>query len=114
MKLSRALWIVPVSVAAAIVAKRRRGGGGGKVQVPWFIGLFLLASVAGSYVPAVAAAGPTLQHLATVGLTLTLFLIGGGMSLVMLREVGWRPLAQGVILWVFISVGSLGVIRWIG
>ncbi len=114
VKLSRALWIVPVSVAAAMAAKRRRGGGGGKVQVPWFIGLFLLASVAGSSLPAVAAAGPTLQHVATVGLTLTLFLIGGGMSLAMLREVGWRPLAQGVILWVFISVGSLGVIRWIG
>ena len=113
VKLSRALWIVPVSVAAGMAAKRRRGGGG-KLQVPWFIGLFLLASVAGSYLPAVAAAGPTLQHVATVGLTLTLFLIGGGMSLMMLREVGWRPLAQGVILWVFISVGSLGVIRWIG
>jgi len=134
VKLSRALWIVPLSLAAALAFRRRSPGqapvrvGGladttvgfdprqtpprdlGKVQVPWFIGLFLLASVARSFVPGVAGAAPTLSRLATVGLTLTLFLIGAGISRETIRAVGWRPMAQGVALWLAISAGSLLVI----
>lgn len=127
VKLSRALWIVPVAFGAALFfrAPRPQGATGdtigfdpaqtpvtarGRVQIPWFIGLFLLASVARSVVPGVAAAAPLLAHLATAGLTLTLFLIGAGISSKTLRSVGWRPLAQGLLLWTVISVGSLLVI----
>lgn len=63
-----------------------------------------------SYVPGVKAAAPILSHTATVGLSLTLFLIGAGLSASTLRRVGWRPLLQGVLLWVFISMASLGII----
>ena len=78
--------------------------------MPWFIGLFLLASVARTLLPGVAALAPRLSHLATVGLTLTLFLIGAGLSKSVLRAVGWKPMAQGVALWLFVSVASLLVI----
>ena len=81
-----------------------------KIAVPWFVGFFLLASVLRSYVPGVVRAAPALSQAATVGLTLTLFLIGAGLSAQTLRRVGWRPLLQGVILWVFISVASLGIV----
>ena len=57
-----------------------------------------------------AAAAPALSHAATVGLTLTLFLIGAGLSAKTLRQVGWRPLLQGALLWVFISAASLGIV----
>ncbi len=69
-----------------------------KVAVPWFVGFFLLASVLRSYVPGVAhAAPPVLSHAATLGLTLTLFLIGAGLSMPgRCAQVGWRPLLQGV------------------
>ena len=134
VKLSRALWIVPVAIAAALAFRRRspetapaRAGGladttvgfdpnqtplkaQGKLQVPWFIGLFLLASVARSFVPGVAGASPALSHIATVGLTLTLFLIGAGISQKTLKMVGWKPMAQGILLWLAISAGSLLVI----
>ena len=118
VKLSRALWIVPVSLAAALAFRRDPapvGNGGppvaqGRLQVPWFIGLFLLASVARSFVPGVAGAAPLLSHLATVGLTLTLFLIGAGLSRETLKAVGWKPMAQGILLWLAISAGSLLVI----
>lgn len=134
VKLSRALWIVPVAIAAAMAFRRRalnpvsaKAGGlanttvgfdpnqtplgaQGKLQVPWFIGLFLLASLARSFVPGVANAAPLLSHLATVGLTLTLFLIGAGISRRTLQTVGWKPMAQGILLWLAISVGSLCVI----
>ena len=112
VKLSRALWIVPVSLIAALTFRRSRGPEQttGKLQIPWFIGLFLLASVACTLLTRVAAAAPSLTHLATVGLTLTLFLIGAGLSREMLRAVGWKPLAQGVALWLAISAGSLWLI----
>ncbi len=121
VKLSRALWTIPVAFGAAYAfrpqSKEAVGGdnnatptGKPKVNVPWFVGFFLLASVLRSYVPGVATAAPILSHAATVGLTLTLFLIGAGLSAKTLRSVGWRPLLQGVLLWVFISVASLGII----
>jgi uncharacterized integral membrane protein (TIGR00698 family) len=114
VKLSRALWIIPVSLGAAAFFRARKAHRQNathpKVQVPWFIGFFLLASVARSFVPGVAASAPALGHAATTGLTLTLFLIGAGLSAKTLRTVGWRPFLQGVLLWLFISVVSLVVI----
>ncbi len=121
VKLSRALWIIPVAFGAAYAFRPGKAAVTAgtaealpaekpKVKVPWFVGFFLLASVLRSYVPGVAAAAPALSHTATVGLTLTLFLIGAGLSARTLRTVGWRPLLQGVLLWVFISVASLGII----
>ncbi len=120
VKLSRALWIIPVAFGAAYAFRPGKHVAASihdlvpaekpKIKVPWFVGLFLLASVLRSYVPGVAAAAPGLSHMATVGLTLTLFLIGAGLSARTLRTVGWRPLLQGVLLWLFISVASLGII----
>lgn len=120
VKLSRALWIIPVAFGAAYAFRPGNAAAGAgddamaaekpRVKVPWFVGFFLLASVLRSYVPGVTAAAPALSHAATVGLTLTLFLIGGGLSARTLRSVGWRPMLQGVLLWVFISVASLGII----
>jgi len=111
-KLSRALWIIPVSLAAAVAFRRNAAPGQapGKIQIPWFIGLFVLASVARTFLSPVAALAPTVTHGATVGLTVTLFLIGAGLSRPMLRSVGWKPLAQGVLLWLSISAGSLWVV----
>ena len=116
VKLSRALWIIPVSLAAAAMFRTRKTDRQSltqqksKLQVPWFIGFFLLASVARSFVPGMAGIAPALGHVATTGLTLTLFLIGAGLSAKTLRAVGWRPFLQAVLLWLFISVVSLAVI----
>jgi uncharacterized integral membrane protein (TIGR00698 family) len=113
VKLSRALWIVPVSVVAAIAFRDRNAAAGTvrpTLQVPWFIAFFLLASVLRSVVPAIATAAPHITHLATMGLTLTLFLIGASLSRATLRSVGWRPMVQGVVLWLFIGTASLLVI----
>jgi uncharacterized membrane protein YadS len=50
-----------------------------------------------------------------IGLTVTLYLIGTGLSMRVLREVGIRPLLQGVLLWVLVAVGPLTLIHagWI-
>ncbi|MEH2336053.1 YeiH family protein [Nostoc sp.] len=114
VKLSRALWIVPISAAASYIFQRQQANSGEsaihKPQVPWFIGLFILASVVRTFIPEVAAWSPVVTHVSEAGLTLTLFLIGAGLSQRMLKAVGWKPMLQGVVLWIFISATSLGVI----
>jgi uncharacterized integral membrane protein (TIGR00698 family) len=110
VKLARALWIVPLSVATAVVR-----GAKAKIQWPWFIGLFCLAAVCNTYLPGGAHAYSLAVKVAKVGLTATLFLIGSGISVATIKRVGHRPLLQGIILWLLVSVGSLYLIRigWI-
>jgi uncharacterized integral membrane protein (TIGR00698 family) len=110
VKLARALWIVPLSVATAIVR-----GAKAKIQWPWFIGLFCLAAVCNTYVPAGAHAYSIAVKVAKIGLTVTLFLIGSGISMETIKRVGPRPLLQGIILWLLVLTGSLWLIRmgWI-
>src|SRR5271154_2857243 len=94
VKLARALWIVPVALATAVVK-----GAKAKIQWPWFIAFFCLAAVCNTYLPAGAHAYGLLTKLAKIGLTVTLYLIGSGISIATLKEVGHRPLLQGVTLW---------------
>jgi uncharacterized integral membrane protein (TIGR00698 family) len=105
VKLARALWIVPLSVGTAIARKSKA-----RIQWPWFILLFCLAAVANTYLHVFQPAYPTLKHLGIIGLTVTLYLIGTGLSMKTLRQVGVRPLLQGVLLWVVVGVGSLSLI----
>ncbi len=114
VKLSRALWIVPISLFFAFLFQRQQTATRRtKIQIPWFIGLFLLASLMRTFVPDVANWSPVLTQFSEVGLKLTLFLIGTGLSLQALKAVGWRPIAQGMVLWVVISISSLGMILWL-
>jgi uncharacterized integral membrane protein (TIGR00698 family) len=110
VKLARALWIVPLALATAYATKSKA-----RVQWPWFILLFCMAAVANTYFSAFGPGYRVFRHLGTIGLTVTLYLIGTGLSMKTLRQVGARPLLQGVLLWVFVAVGSLALIRggWI-
>ena len=103
VKLARALWIIPVAFGATFIFKSPHS----KVSIPYFIGLFVIAMIANTYVPFVQSIAPYIVSVAKVGLTLTLFLIGSGLSFKLLKKVGVRPLVQGVILWVTISCVAL-------
>jgi uncharacterized integral membrane protein (TIGR00698 family) len=107
VKLARALWIVPLSVATAVVKRTKA-----RIQWPWFILFFCLAAVANTYLPALAPAFPVLSKLGKLGLTATLFLIGTGLSKKTLQQVGVRPLVQGIALWAVVALSSLALIRW--
>jgi uncharacterized integral membrane protein (TIGR00698 family) len=123
VKLARALWIIPVSLLAAFAFRGRQGkatqaaagatngaiAGAArkpKIKVPWFIGLFIVAILLNTWVPL-----PAMSHLfvgaAHAGLTLTLFLIGSGLSQQVLKSTGVRPLLQGVLVWMLIAGGTL-------
>src|ERR1017187_1635380 len=110
VKLARALWIVPISVGTAMANKNKA-----RIRWPWFILFFCLAAVFNTYVPFFQSSYPVLKHLGVIGLTVTLYLIGTGLSMKTLGEVGVQPLLQGILLWVFVAVGSLTLIRggWI-
>ena len=98
-----------VAVAAVLVRKQDS-----KATVPWFIFLFVVASVLRSFVPAGAAIYPALVLAAKAGLAVTLFLIGAGLSQENLQSVGWRPFALGIALWIVVSVVSLWVVQHYG
>jgi uncharacterized integral membrane protein (TIGR00698 family) len=107
IKLTRALWIVPVAVALALLKK-----GKARIKWPWFILLFCMAAIAGTYLPAFASVYPKLNALGKAGLTVTLYLIGTGISRSTLKQVGVRPLLQGILLWAIVATLSLLLIRF--
>ncbi len=116
IKLERALWIIPISLATAYFQKST-----GKIKIPWFIFYFMLAILISTYLPRYLPflnnklGGSTLFEYAFMfgrkGLVITLFLIGSGLSLKTIRQVGWRPILQGVLLWAIIGSISLIVIK---
>jgi uncharacterized integral membrane protein (TIGR00698 family) len=103
VKLTRALWIVPVTLVTAFLFKRKSA----KLTIPWFILYFVVASVLRTYIAAPPEVWSTLTTLARIGLTITLFLIGAGLSRKSIAAVGARPLILGILLWIAISSVSL-------
>jgi uncharacterized integral membrane protein (TIGR00698 family) len=110
VKLARALWIVPLALVTAAVKHSKS-----KIQIPWFIVFFCLAAVLNTYIPAYSGYFHWLFEGGRLGLTATLFLIGAGISRETLRQVGWRPMALGVVLWLIVGTLSLyGILaKWI-
>lgn len=110
VKLARALWIIPISILTAAIFKSKKS----KIKIPYFIGLFIVAMLLNSYVPATAVIAPHIVNIAKIGLTITLFLIGATLNVKTLKSVGVKPLLQGVFLWIFIAVLGLVSILYLG
>jgi len=110
VKLARALWIVPLSLATAFALKSKA-----RVQWPWFILLFCIAALLNTLLPSFNPAFATLSRLGKIGLTVTLFLIGTGLNKETLKKVGVRPLLQGLTLWIIVGSATLVLIlsNWI-
>ncbi|MGE4268499.1 MAG: YeiH family protein [Deferribacterales bacterium] len=101
VKLTRALWIMPAALIAAWVSKSE-----GKVKFPLFILGFILAAVIKTSLPQLDMVWNPLNAIAKQSLVVTLFLIGSGLTREVLGRTGIRPLAQGVLLWIVVSVSS--------
>jgi uncharacterized integral membrane protein (TIGR00698 family) len=102
VKLARALWIVPVALATAAVRKNKT-----QIHLPWFILYFCIAVVMSSYLPQLHAAYTEAYRIGKLGLGVTLFLIGSGLSRQTLKQVGVRPMVQGLLLWIVVAGLSL-------
>lgn len=109
VKLARALWIVPVTLALGWLERRRRTDGPtARPKFPLFILGFLLAATLVTLIPSLAPTGAVVAKLAQRMLVLTLFLIGANLSRSALKAVGVRPLVQGVLLWVVVASATIG------
>ena len=109
IKLTRALWIIPMAFFTSFVFKSK----GQKITIPWFIFFFLGAMVVNTYLLTdVPQIGLAINELARKTLTITMFFIGASLSMNVLKSVGLKPLLLGVLLWIIISVTSLTYIMW--
>lgn len=106
IKCTRALWIIPLALVTTLIFKEKNS----KIYIPWFIFLFVLAMVINTYIALPTQITGSLVWLAKKGLTVTLFLIGSGLSVDVLRSVGIKPMIQGILLWIVIALLSLAVI----
>lgn len=106
VKLTRALWIIPITLIFSIIWKRNEK----KINFPWFVLGFLGVSLFFTFVE--------LNELKSIflvtskaGFSLTLFLIGLTFNFQKMRAIGIKPLIFAVMLWVLVSVLSLVSIR---
>ena len=109
VKLTRALWIIPISIAITFFFKQKES----KVKIPWFIFFFILAMIVNTVFNIPMGFTSFITMLSKRGMTVTLFLIGSGLSLKTLKTVGVKPLLLGVTLWILIGVASLVTILFI-
>jgi uncharacterized integral membrane protein (TIGR00698 family) len=104
IKLTRALWIIPLALATSFIFKSQDR----KITIPWFILFFIIAILLNTFVlDSIPAVGIVISGFARRCLTLTMFFIGASLSTDVLRSVGVKPLIQGILLWIVISIGTL-------
>lgn len=126
IKLTRALWIVAlVLVTPFIMKSNEETSAAGKPwyqAIPRFIIWFVVAILVNTYILSNAALigesaasmgtafSSAINLLAKYLITLSLFFIGAGLTRKTLKAVGVRPLIQGILLWITISLVSLAYI----
>jgi uncharacterized integral membrane protein (TIGR00698 family) len=110
VKLTRALWIAPYTLAAGVILKSKERSG-----IPLFIVGFLAAAFINTWLPAYEVVWHGIHVLARQSLVMTLFLIGAGLTRQVLRQVGMQPLLLGIMLWIIVSTTTLVLIleNWI-
>lgn len=111
VKLTRVVWILPLTLLAAWWFRGTRPDGAPRQAVPWFIGLFLLASAARTLIPGAEDLSGPVRAVATAGFKGALFLIGSALTLDALRRVGWRAMALALALWIILASGTLAAVK---
>lgn len=106
VKLSRALWIIPLSIVTALIFKQPGNG----IKFPYFILLFILAMLIASWLPQFSEIYFWICYIAKRLLVLTLFLIGTQLTMETIKKAGGKSILVGSLLWVAVSVVSLMLI----
>ena len=107
IKCTRALWIIPLAFATMFIFRDKKGS---KVSITWFIFLFVAAMVVNTYCGIPSAVSDTIVYISKKALVVTLFFIGAGLSVGMVKKVGIRPLLLAILLWIIIGVSSFMVV----
>ncbi len=122
VKLTRTTLILPLVVAFGFITDKIDPAPGGsalpllariKHSVPWFIGLFLAASllntmgIVGRFAPEIQLAGRLVLLLALAG-------VGLQSHWGSFARTGPRPILLGVLTWAAVALSSLAIQTWIG
>lgn len=109
VKLTRALWIMPLALFTSWVFKKKEQ----KISVPRFILFFILAMLINTFfLQDCPQFGAVVSRISKQGLTLALFFIGAGLSFDVLKSVGVKAMLLGISLWIIISLSTLAYIFW--
>ena len=103
VKLSRTLWIIPLSLFSMVLFKTKEE----KIKIPYFILLFIVAILLNSYHVLPETITSFLVLMAKRLLIVTLFLVGSSILIKDLKTTGMKPFLLALILWLFISIFSL-------
>jgi len=103
VKLSRTLWIIPLSIFSMFLFKTK----GERIKIPYFIVLFIIAILINSYHMLPETTTSLIVLMAKRLLIITLFLVGSTISIKDLKSTGMKPIVLALTLWVFISFFSL-------
>lgn len=108
VKLSRTLWIIPLSIFSMFLFKTK----GEKIKIPYFIVLFIIAIIINSYHVLPTAVTSWIVLIAKRLLIVTLFLVGSTISIKDIKQTGFKPIVFALSLWIFISIFSLVYITY--
>ena len=108
VKLSRTLWIIPLSIFSMLIFKVK----GEKIKIPYFIFIFIAVIILNSLVPFPKFISENMVLIAKRLMVVTLFLVGTTISYKDLKSIGIKPILFAIILWVIISIFSLTYILY--
>ncbi|MDR1714502.1 MAG: YeiH family protein [Dysgonomonas sp.] len=109
VKLTRTLWIIPLALCIAFFNKNKAS----KINIPWFIFLFVVAIIIGNYIPGMAETNDHLSWLGKKGMMVSLFFIGTSINMKEVKETGVNTFLLGIVLWIIIAVLSYCWIRFV-
>lgn len=120
VKMTRTLAIIPITLVLALRRAKQAGkqAGGAKVDLkkifPWFVLLFLLASILTTVLPIPAGVVSFLKNSSKFFIVMAMAAIGLNTDLVKLVKTGGKPIFMGFCCWVAIAGVSLGVQQILG
>lgn len=109
-KLTRALWIIPMLLVTASVLRFKNRGqskAGGKTNVPWFIGVFVLAVILHELLPDMPSTYKASDLLGRSVMKIAIFTTGAQLTREVVKSVGPKAMGMAVSLWVLMSAGAL-------
>ena len=119
VKMTRTLAIIPITLVLALLRTRREGKqGGAQVDIkkifPWFVLLFLLASIITTVLPIPAGVVSFLKDASKFFIVMAMAAIGLNTDIVKLVKTGGKPIFMGFCCWVAIAIVSLAVQHLLG
>ncbi len=109
IKLTRALWIIPITFLFSFKLKRESHSS----SRPWFVGGFLLMSLLFTFYTPINRFKEVFVYISKNGFALTLFLIGLTFNIQKMKKIGFRPFLFAISLWLLTVVLSLFYVKFL-